>query len=91
MKALEKVMETSTPKPEDVNTLLVLSRDLAKEAPEGNQTFPAFAGIEVGVADLGLADEGPAIVNLDGIPHIVTQFGKLNLPKYQFLGCASLS
>merc|ERR1712241_619800 len=35
MRALEKVMATSTPAPEDVNTLLVLTRDLTSQIPEG--------------------------------------------------------
>ena len=35
MKALVKVMETNTPAPEDVNTLLVLTRDLTKNLPKG--------------------------------------------------------
>ena len=35
MKALVKVMETNTPAPKDVNTLLVLTRDLTKNLPKG--------------------------------------------------------
>ena len=74
-------METSTPAPEDVNTLLVLSRELSKELPENDQTFNGFGGIEIGIADMGLLDEGDAIVRIDGTPHIVTAYGecKLNL------------
>jgi len=79
MKALLKVMETSTPSPSDVNNLLVLSRDLAKETPDGNQTFPAFGGLEVGVNDLGLLPEGDAIVEVDGTPNIVTAYGAFPL------------
>ena len=76
IKALLKVMETSTPAPEDVNTLLVLSRELSKELPENDQTFNGFGGIEIGIADMGLLDEGDAIVRIDGTPHIVTAYGK---------------
>ena len=35
MKALLKVMETKTPAPEDVNTLLLITRDLIRDAPRG--------------------------------------------------------
>jgi len=79
IKALLKVMETSTPAPEDVNTLLVLSRELAKELPENDQTFNGFGGIEIGIADMGLLDEGDAIVRVDGTPHIVTAYGAFPL------------
>ena len=47
--------------------------------PDGNQTFPTFGGIEVGVNDLGLLPDGDAIVTVDGIPNIVTSYGKCNL------------
>ena len=35
MKALLKVMETNKPAPEDINTLMVLTRDLLDRVPEG--------------------------------------------------------
>ncbi len=46
--------------------------------PDGNQTFPTFGGIEVGVNDLGLLPDGDAIVTVDGIPNIVTSYGMCN-------------
>ena len=58
MRALLKVMETSTPAPEDVNTLLVLTRELTKQIPEGSSFLPTFNGFNVG--DMGL----PAIEKL---------------------------
>ena len=76
MKALAKVMETSTPAPEDVNTLMVLTRDLTKDLPKGGSGLPVFAGFKID--DLGLVPEGDVIIEIDGIPHINTQFGKLN-------------
>ena len=75
MRALEKVMETSIPAPEDVNTLLVLTRDLSKNIPEGTNFVPSFNGFNVG--EMGLPEDGDVIVNVDGVPHIVTQFGKI--------------
>ena len=35
MKALLAVMETDKPAPEDINTLMVLTRDLLEKVPEG--------------------------------------------------------
>merc|ERR1712079_370335 len=85
MKALVKVMETSTPAPEDVNTLLVLTRDLTKDVPkgEGGRSLPGFSGFNAfgaGLNDqMGLAEEGDIIINIDGVPHILTQFGAFPL------------
>ena len=84
MRALLKVMETSTPAPEDVNTLLVLTRELTKKVPKGtNSDIPSsFNGFEIpeGLGDvegLGLLPEdGDVIVQHNDVPHIVTQFGK---------------
>merc|ERR1711992_270047 len=78
MRALLKVMETSTPAPEDVNTLLVLTRELTKNIPEGtNNVIPSFNGINV--QNMGLPEDGDVIVQYKGIPHIVTQFGAFPL------------
>jgi len=77
MRALLKVMETSTPASEDVNTLLVLTRDLTKSIPEGTDLIPSFNGFNVG--EMGLPEDGDVIVNVNGVPHIVTQFGAFPL------------
>merc|ERR1712127_861115 len=70
-------METSTPAPEDVNTLLVLTRDLTKQIPEGSSFLPTFNGFNV--ADMGLPEDGDVIIDYEGVPHIVTQFGAFPL------------
>ena len=76
MKALLKVMETSTPAPEDINTLLVLSRDLSKYIPEGTSgQFSAIANLN-GLESMGLPKTGDVIKNVNGEPHIETQFGE---------------
>ena len=41
MKALLNVMEQKKPAPEDINTLLMLTRDLLKKIPEG-QSLPSL-------------------------------------------------
>lgn len=76
MKTLVKVMETRYPAPEDVNTLLVLSRDLAKGLFKVKGELPIPAAFEnVNIADV-LLDEGDAIVNVDGLSHILTKYGE---------------
>merc|ERR1712037_877962 len=77
MKALYKVMETSTPAPEDVNTLLVLTRDLTKDLPGGGSGLPVIAGFNID--NMGLLPEGDVIVDIEGVPYINTQFGSFPL------------
>ena len=79
MKALYKVMETSTPDPEDVNTLLVLTRDLTKDLPGSGSGLPVFAGFNVD--NMGLLPEGDVIVDFEGVPHINTQYGEFTKKK----------
>ena len=77
MKALYKVMETSTPAPGDVNTLLVLTRDLTKDLPGGGSGLPVIARFNID--NMGLLPEGDVIVDIEGVPYINTQFGEFYL------------
>merc|ERR1719495_1195469 len=74
MKALVKVMETNTPTPEDVNTLLILTRDLTKDLPKGSSILPSFNGLNIN--EMGLMKDGDVIVD---VPHILTKFGAFPL------------
>ena len=75
MKALLKVMESSNPSPNDINTLMVLTRDLVKRIPEGSIKLPFnFGSNDIG--NMGLPETGDIIVNIRGVPHIVTEMGK---------------
>ena len=76
LRALIRVMETPVPTPEDVNSLLVLTRDITRNIPQGSGLIPSFNGFNVG--EMGLPEVGDVIINIDGIPHIVTQFGKIS-------------
>ena len=80
MKALIKVMETDKPDPADVNELLVLTRDLQKNGlNNGKAGFLGGFGAGIGLAGIegmGLPETGDIIENVDGEPHINTQFGK---------------
>merc|ERR1712042_93715 len=83
MKALIKVMETDKPDPADVNELLVLTRDLQKNGlNNGKAGFLGGFGAGIGLAGIegmGLPETGGIIENVDGEPHINTQFGQFPL------------
>ena len=80
MNALIKVMKTDKPDPADVNELLVLTRDLQKNGLKNGKAgflggFGAGIGFS-GIEGMGLPETGDIIENVDGEPHINTQFGK---------------
>ena len=77
MQALLKVMETKYPSAQDINTLMVLTRDLSNQVPKGQNLLGNFGnfGLE-GMESMGLPESGDIIVNVDGTPHIRTQWGK---------------
>jgi hypothetical protein len=85
MKALLNVMEQKKPAPEDINTLLMLTRDLLKKIPEG-QSLPSLGfgagfggfGLE-GVKDMGLPETGDVIIDINNQPHIITRWGAFPL------------
>jgi len=92
MEVLLRVMSTSTPAPEDINTLLVLTRDLTRDGDiptdEFGNSIPGFAGFnELGIEldDGGLLEDGDIIVDVDGVPHINTQFGSFPLSEVSLL------
>ena len=75
MEVLVRVMETDTPAPEDVNELLVKSRDLSKYNTPG---FTAFEGLE-DIKQMGLPETGDVVKDVQGEPHIMTSFGKFKI------------
>ena len=75
MKALLNVMESSNPSPNDINTLMVLTRDLIRQIPEGSIQLPFNFGSN-DISNVGLPETGDIIVNIREVPHIVTQMGK---------------
>ena len=88
MKAVLKVMETSNPDPRDVNALLVMSRDLMQDQPQSAKLFSSFGGgfaaLE-GIEGMGLPKDGDVIETIEGVAHIVTEFGKQPLNQKRFL------
>ena len=101
MQALLRVMETKYPSAQDINTLMVLTRDLSNQVPKGQNLLGSFGGFGLegiffllilffliykisfyyyfsfeGMESMGLPESGDIIVNVDGTPHIRTQWGK---------------
>merc|ERR1712008_618232 len=80
MKALLKVMETKYPAAQDINTLMILTRDLSKQVPKGQNLLSNFGDFCLGsMESMGLPESGDIIVNVDGTPHIRTQWGAFPL------------
>ena len=70
-------METENPAAEDLNTLLVQTRDLNKNVPQGQNLLGDFGNFGVtGVESTGLPKSGDIIFTFEGVPHIRTNFGK---------------
>ena len=83
LKALLKVMESSRTSTQDINTLMVLTRDLNKKVPKDQDllgnfgNFGSFGNFGINnLESMGIPATGDVIVNVDGIPHIRTEFGK---------------
>ena len=83
MKALLKVLSSKRPSPQDVNTLLVLTRDLSSQVPKGRNLLGNFGNFGLGnfgdfssLESMGLPKTGDIITSVDGVPNIKTEFGK---------------
>ena len=80
MKALLKVMESNRPSIQDINTLMVLTRDLSKKVPKGQNLLGNFGNFGIdNLESMGLPEYGDIITNVIGVPHIRTTFGKYQL------------
>jgi len=84
LKVLLKVMETEKPSPNDVNTLMILTRDLLKQIPNDQFNFGSNSWLGK-VRDLGLPESGDIIVDVNRIPHIRTQWGSFPISDVSFM------
>merc|ERR1712227_833554 len=76
MKALLKVMESNGPSVQDINTLMVLTRELNKKVPKGQNLLGNFGNFGIdNLESMGLPEYGDIITNVNGSPHIRTEFG----------------
>ena len=83
MRALLAVMQTNRPSPQDINTLMIATRDLNRNVPKGGTGFRGIGNLGnfggFGINDLesmGLPASGDMVANVNGVPHIRTSFGK---------------
>merc|ERR1712150_241195 len=79
-KNLMSRLETNRPSPQDVNNLLKLSRDLARNSPKGQFQIPVgglgFGGFGIDdIESMGLPETGDVIKTVNGVPNIKTKFG----------------
>ena len=80
MKALLKVMESNRPSIQDINTLMVLTRELNKKVPKGQNLLGNFGNFGIGnLESMGLPAYGDIITNVNGVPNIRTEFGNYHL------------
>jgi len=80
MRALLRVMESDMQNPQDINNLLVETRELNKKVPKGKNVLANFGSFGIdGLESMGLPESGDIITNVDGIPHIRTTFGAFPL------------
>jgi len=81
MRALLKVMDTNRPTPQDINTLMVATRELNRRVPDGGFGGLGGLGGNIGgfnfndLKSMGLPETGDMIANVNGVPHIRTKFG----------------
>ena len=74
MMALLTLMGSGRPTAEDLNSLMVATRDLKKHLPEGSD-ISDFIGIE-GFEDMALPEAGDVIQYVNGEPVLMTNFGE---------------
>ena len=83
MKALLKVMESNRPSVQDINTLMILTRELNKKVPKGQNLLGNFGNFGIdNLESMGLPEYGDIITNVNGVPHIRTTFGKYHMLCY---------
>ena len=80
MKALLKIMESNRPSIQDINNLLVLTRELNKKVPKGQNLLGNFGNFGIdNLESMGLPAYGDIITNANGATHIRTEFGNYHL------------
>ena len=83
MKALLTVLETDTPTTTDINTLMILTRDLTNLIPKSENLLTFLGGFGLdGLETIGLPESGDVVVDVEGVPHIKTEYGELNVSYY---------
>ena len=66
----------------DVNTLMILTRELTSQIPKSENLLTSIGGFGldfVGLETIGLPESGDIVIDVGGVPHIKTEFGELNI------------
>ena len=77
MRAYLEVMETSPPASKDMKNLLILTKEVTKQIPQGSEILPSCIGFNV--SEMAFPEDEDVIKDYHDIYHIVTQFGKFFL------------
>ena len=62
---------------------MILTRDLTNQIPKDQNILTSIGGFGLdGLETIGLPESGDIVINVDGVPHIKTKFGELNVSYY---------
>ena len=62
---------------------MILTRDLTNQIPKDQNILTSIGGFGLdGLENIGLPESGDIAINVEGVPHIKTKFGELNVSYY---------
>jgi hypothetical protein len=62
---------------------MILTRDLTNQIPDNENLLTSFGGFGLDGLDMKvLPESGDIIIDVQGVPHIKTEFGELNFSYY---------
>ena len=62
---------------------MILTRDLTNQIPKDQNILTSIGGFGLdGLETIGLPESGDIVINVEGVPHIKTEFGELNVSYY---------
>ena len=62
---------------------MILTRDLTNQIPKDQNILTSLRGFGLdGLETIGLPESGDIVINVEGVPHIKTKFGELNVSYY---------
>ena len=62
---------------------MILTRDLTNQIPKDQNILTSIGGFGLdGLETIGLPESGDIVINVEGVPHIKTKFGELNVSYY---------
>ena len=62
---------------------MILTRELTEQIPKNENLLTSIGGFGLdGLETIGLPESGDIVINVEGVPHIKTKFGELNVSYY---------